>query len=442
MKGLLVAFFLILFFAASSQDVLDYRYAQSAVRNQKARGTCTAFSICAALETFPGIPSNLSEQYLFAQAKFKRLLKKDVENMDDGEFLEFYLNILETDGVLPESKMPYDTNAVTFTNDKDVFTQFNEVTKDTRFYDLLSLHNITYKINRDEYTSYIGEEARQIETIKYWLRKGVKAIPVSYPINSAAWSTLSGKLPVMAPDSVFAVVLNGDTLTYNAAKRRDSDINQKILHQEAGLIPLWNNGLFNRGHAVTIVGYNKDGFIIKNSWGVNWADRGYAVISYDYHQLFCKKALIFNNFQVNALFAGEPDESYNAKDLCLKTLPVLLPGNEKALALSYLYDGDKTFPVLKNILLKFYLVENAGQSKTLLTKSTVLITKDGYRNGYNTIKKLPVDWAALQGKQVRAEITFTLANGTVFINTYPLIEWKNRTLHPGLLDALKFDDDD
>ena len=34
------------------------------------------------------------------------------------------------------------------------------------------------------------------------------------------------------------------------------------------------------GHAMTVVGYNKDGFIIRNSWGNNWADNGYCIYNY------------------------------------------------------------------------------------------------------------------------------------------------------------------
>lgn len=441
MKSIFLAFCLIIVYTASAQESIDYRYAQSAVRNQKARGTCTAFSICAALETFPGIPSDLSEQYLFAMAKFNRLLIKDIDNMDDGEFLEFYLQILEKNGIIAESKMPYDTNAVTFTNDRDLMAQFNDVTKDTRIFDLLSFHNVDYKIMRNDYTFYLGDDAKNIETIKYWLRQGVKAIPVSYPMNSAAWSILSSQRPVVAPDSIFAVIVNGDTLSYSGAKKIYPNINYKILQNEIALIPIWSNGLFNGGHAVTIVGYNKDGFIIKNSWGASWADGGYAVISYDYHQLFCKKALIFNNFHVNNYFHPTPAETYEPKDICLKTLPVYVTGNEKAISISFLYDGDKAAPVFKNIQLKFYLVNHTDNTKTMLNKSNIIITVDGYKDGYRTLKKLPLDWDALQKKRVQAEITFTLANGKTFTNTYPILEWKNRTLHPGFLDALKFDDE-
>jgi hypothetical protein len=40
-------------------------------------------------------------------------------------------------------------------------------------------------------------------------------------------------------------------------------------------------GDYQGGHAVTIVGYNEDGFIIRNSWGRSYGDNGYSVIPYD-----------------------------------------------------------------------------------------------------------------------------------------------------------------
>lgn len=35
------------------------------------------------------------------------------------------------------------------------------------------------------------------------------------------------------------------------------------------------------GHAVAIVGYTKDGFIIQNSWGEKWGNRGFALLPYE-----------------------------------------------------------------------------------------------------------------------------------------------------------------
>lgn len=50
----------------------------------------------------------------------------------------------------------------------------------------------------------------------------------------------------------------------------------------ASRINFWENrGSFCGGHAITIVGYDKAGFIIRNSWGEEWADRGYVHINYE-----------------------------------------------------------------------------------------------------------------------------------------------------------------
>jgi len=39
--------------------------------------------------------------------------------------------------------------------------------------------------------------------------------------------------------------------------------------------PKYKTQAMRGGHAMTIVGYNKDSFIVRNSWGVEWGDMGY-----------------------------------------------------------------------------------------------------------------------------------------------------------------------
>lgn len=45
----------------------------------------------------------------------------------------------------------------------------------------------------------------------------------------------------------------------------------------------WRNttGSLYGGHAVTVVGYNTEGFIIRNSWGTNWGYDGYTIYRYE-----------------------------------------------------------------------------------------------------------------------------------------------------------------
>jgi len=50
---------------------------------------------------------------------------------------------------------------------------------------------------------------------------------------------------------------------------------------------------FKGGHAVSIVGYNENGIIIRNSWGESYCDDGYAVIPYDEFQTFTELWTVF-----------------------------------------------------------------------------------------------------------------------------------------------------
>lgn len=58
-----------------------------------------------------------------------------------------------------------------------------------------------------------------------------------------------------------------------------------------------NNGTKEGGHCMTIVGYNQTGFIIVNSWGLEWAQKGFAICPYDVF----KKQFIYGGYISNAL---------------------------------------------------------------------------------------------------------------------------------------------
>jgi C1A family cysteine protease len=48
------------------------------------------------------------------------------------------------------------------------------------------------------------------------------------------------------------------------------------------------------GHAICIVGYDENGFIIRNSWGSSWADRGYTTIPFSEAKNFLELWTIFD----------------------------------------------------------------------------------------------------------------------------------------------------
>ena len=49
-----------------------------------------------------------------------------------------------------------------------------------------------------------------------------------------------------------------------------------------GRLDAYDQQTANGGHAVALVGYSKDGFIVRNSWGTGWGDKGFAYVSSAY----------------------------------------------------------------------------------------------------------------------------------------------------------------
>lgn len=45
-------------------------------------------------------------------------------------------------------------------------------------------------------------------------------------------------------------------------------------------VEFWNGSANHGGHAIAIVGYNKEGFIIRNSWGKKYGNNGYSILKY------------------------------------------------------------------------------------------------------------------------------------------------------------------
>jgi len=53
-----------------------------------------------------------------------------------------------------------------------------------------------------------------------------------------------------------------------------------VYHYEGAIWKQRTNDVLMGGHAMTIVGYNSKGFIIRNSWGADWGDKGYCIFPY------------------------------------------------------------------------------------------------------------------------------------------------------------------
>ncbi len=52
--------------------------------------------------------------------------------------------------------------------------------------------------------------------------------------------------------------------------------------QNKGLLDKFVPNTIRGGHAVCLVGYTKDHFIVRNSWGKEWGDKGFAYASNEF----------------------------------------------------------------------------------------------------------------------------------------------------------------
>ena len=71
-------------------------------------------------------------------------------------------------------------------------------------------------------------------------------------------------------------------LTQNSSIVVRVNIDKNWINYKGEKLEYYNQYGLKRKHAVLIVGYNEDGFIIRNSWDKDWGDNGYATVSYSY----------------------------------------------------------------------------------------------------------------------------------------------------------------
>ena len=103
------------------------------------------------------------------------------------------------------------------------------------------------------------------------------SISSQYRINAYYNLKANGKGPLDLEELKCWLSQRGPILT-----RLDVDETWKKATTTNGELETYMADKTHGGHAVCFVGYTKDYFIVRNSWGENWGDKGFAYASYDY----------------------------------------------------------------------------------------------------------------------------------------------------------------
>ncbi len=314
---------LLLLLMGSLNAQKDYRHFQTPVKQQGSRGTCTAFGVAAALESLPGLPSDISEQYLYAALKYSQ----PNTPYSEGDYLLNYIKSIQQYGIVREEKLPYNPQKIKWEESPREFTRMIQGTNLGKVGLYMASKYARYTIPNDGYIYYNKNYASIPQNIKTHLDRGTTAIAINYGnIHLNSWISHSGdyRSPLMP---YFSVNYKGERIHYSEAIQHypgnlaEDMASQKVpyyyideysIDKNTGLkVP--NYG----GHVVAIVGYNDFGFIFKNSWGSDWGDNGYGYISYDAHRLMANEALLFSKPMVYR--PQQKIRIHNALDIRLKT---------------------------------------------------------------------------------------------------------------------------
>ena len=202
---------------------IDLRSKCPPIYNQGTLGSCTANAIAGAFEynelkQFPNNPVMPSRLFIYYNERYI----ENTINTDAGASLRDGMKTINEDGICPEMEWPYDISKFTDCPPK-----------------------ICYEL------------AENYKSISY------KKIKQDLPQLKKC---LADNFPIVCGISIY------DSFESNQVS-------------ETGIIPVpdSNESLLG-GHAVMLVGYddNDEKFILRNSWGTSWGDKGYGYIPYDY----------------------------------------------------------------------------------------------------------------------------------------------------------------
>lgn len=336
----------------------SYQHAQSPVKNQGGQGTCMAFAVAGALETFPGVPADLSEQYLFHRAK---MFSKDGGD-HPVETLANYVPALKTFGVVHETVLPYRPLHLDWKKEDPALTQLDQDGQ-TLSAPGIEAPYAKYKLNEGDYLLLAGEEAQNTQNIRDLFDQGVKAVVVVYHIHKGNWKK---------PTSGVIQLDDAIQFTYEDKPVTSAFLNGLSEADPAKIEGLLRDTLIEHytPHALTLTGYDDYGFQFKNSWGTDWGRDGFGHLSYDFHQVFALEALSIRT--LTFVKPAENPEAATDYEFQLKTTPILRNGR-KALNFSLFTTHQYNEPQIVWVKYRVYAHAMFGADEpTLLATETVL----------------------------------------------------------------------
>lgn len=211
--------------ATEVNGVLDLRQWCSPIENQAQAGSCVGNSVVGALEFLQirnGLPyTDLSRLFVYYNS---RLMHGD-QDKDDGTYIRIAMGTLSSLGTCSEKKWPYDLNQLFI---------------------------------RPSWGSYREAYPHKITSF--------------YRIQDSSGQALVDSIKrALQAQHVVVFGMTVDEAYINAPAN--------------GVIAMPKQTRLNPGgHAQVIVGYddNKRHWIVRNSWGTYWGDKGYAYVPYDY----------------------------------------------------------------------------------------------------------------------------------------------------------------